>query len=146
MAEFAKLRLQEEQQLKQAGNANWKQEAEGRFLARLTKLSQELRLDKENEIKRQHEINIEDGNKVVDDVFEFLKDLQTPKLKPKNPRNTPSFRVSKMISYLEEKSRSLKHIPSKLLSRPTTHYDSTTKLWTVTQTETQTTDHSSNRC
>lgn len=124
MAEFAKLRLQDEQRLKQAGNANWKQEAETIFLSRLAKLSQELRLDKENEIKR---INEED-NKIVDDVFDFLENLQTPKLKPKNPRNTPSFRVSKMISYLEAKSRSLKHIPSKLLSRPTTHYDSTTKL------------------
>lgn len=128
MAEFAKLRQQEEQQLKNAGNANWKQEAETRFLARLTKLSQELRLDRENEIKRQHIINIEEQNKVVDDVFEFLTDLQTPKVKPKNPRNTPSFKVSKMISFLEEKSRNIKHIPSKLLSRSTTRYDSTTRL------------------
>lgn len=128
MAEFAKLRLQEERQLKQAGNANWKQEAENRFIARLAALSQELRIDRENEVKRQYNINIEEQNKVVDDVFDFLTDLQTPKLKPKNPRNTPNFRVSKMITYLEEKSRNIKHIPSKLLSRSTTRYDSTSRL------------------
>lgn len=125
MIEFAKLRVQEEQQLKKGGHDNWKEEAENRFFARLTKLNQELKLDKENEIKRQHRINIEEQNKVVDDVFGFLTELQTPKMKPKNPRHTPSFRVSKMISYLEEKSRNLKHIPSKLLSRPVTSYDST---------------------
>ena len=128
MVEFAMLRVQEEQQLKKGGHEDWKEEAEGRFLARLEKLNHELKLDKENEIQRQHNINIEDQNKVVDDVFEFLKGFQTPNMKPKNPRNTPSFRVSKMISYLEEKSRSLKHIPSKLLSRPVTRYDSNTKL------------------
>lgn len=128
MVEFAMLRVQEEQQLKKAGNANWKGEAEDRFLARLAKLNQELKIDKENEIKRQHNINIEEQNKVVDDVFGFLTELQTPKMKPKSLRNSTSFRVSKMISYLEEKSRNIKHIPSKLLMRPVTRYDSNTKL------------------
>lgn len=125
MVEFAKLRLQEEQQLKRAGNEHWREEAESRFLTRLAKLSQELKLDKENEIKRQHIIDIEDQNKVVDDVFGFLSELQTPKMKPKNTTRRPSFKVSKMISFLEEKSRNLKHIPSKLLSRPVNNYDST---------------------
>lgn len=128
MVGFAKLRVQEEQQLKKAGVANWKQEAENRFLLRLTKLNQELKLDKENEIKRQHIINIEEQTKVVDDVFGFLADLQTPQMKPKNPRPAPSFRVSKMIVYLEEKSRNIKNIPSKLLARPVNQYDSSTKL------------------
>lgn len=127
MVEFRMLRAQEEKQLKQAGNIHWKEEAEGRFLARVAKLNEELQLDK-NEVVDSYNINIEDQNKVVDDVFKFLADLQTPKMKPKNPRNASSFRVSKMISYLEEKSRNLKHIPSKLLSRPVNHYDSNTKL------------------
>lgn len=128
MLEFAKIRVQEEQQLKRAGVANWKEEADIRFLARLATLNRELKLDKENEIKRQHKINIEEQNKVVDDVFGFLADLQTPKMKPKI-RHTPSIRVSKMITYLEEKSRNLRHIPSKLLSRPSNNYqDSTTRL------------------
>lgn len=128
MVELARLRMQEEQQLKHTGNADWKQEAENRFISRLANLNRELKLDRENEIRRQHNINIEEQNKVVDDVFGFLADLQTPQMKPKNSRHLPSFRVSKMISYLEEKSRNLKHIPSKLLSRPVSSYDSTTRL------------------
>lgn len=129
MIEFAKIRVQEEQQLKHAGVANWKEEAETRFLSRLSNLSRELKLDKENEMKQQHNVNIEEQNKVVDDVFGFLADLQTPKMKSKVPRHTPSIRVSKMITYLEEKSRNLRHVPSKLLSRATVNYqDSTTRL------------------
>ena len=129
MAEFAKIRNQEEQHLKRAGHINWKEEAEGRFFARLVKLNQELKLDKENELRRQHEINIEEQTKVVDDVFGFLAELgQTPKMTPKNPKREPTFRVSKMITYLERKSRNIKEIPLKLLSRPVNHYDSTTRL------------------
>ncbi|CRL00551.1 CLUMA_CG013811, isoform B [Clunio marinus] len=92
MVEFAKLRVQEEQQLKREGNKHWKEEAESRFLARLTNLNKELKLDRENEIRRQHNINIEEQTKVVDDVFGFLSELQTPKMQPKNPRHTPTVR------------------------------------------------------
>lgn len=128
MAEFAKLRVQEEQQLKRAGNANWKEEAENRYFTRIARLNQELKLEKDKETKRQHQINIDEQTKVVDDVFGFLTDLQTPKMQPKNPQRAPTFKVSKMISYLEDKSRNLKYIPSKLLSRPFNYYDSSTKL------------------
>lgn len=128
MVEFGKLRVQEEEQFKRAGNANWKQEAENRFITRLAQLNRELKVDRENEIIRQHKMTIEDGNKVVDDVFGFLTELQTPLMKPKNSRRSPSFKVSQMISYLEVKSRNVKHIPSKLLSRPVNNYDSTTRL------------------
>ena len=128
MVEFAKIRVQEEQQLKRAGIVNWKEEAEIRFISRLANLNRELKLDRENEIKRQHNINIEEQTKVVDDVFGFLADLQTPKPKTK-VRHSPSIRVSHMINYLEEKSRNLKHIPSKLLSRAAFNYqDSSTRL------------------
>lgn len=126
MIEFAQLRVKEEQQLKNSGDVHWKEKAENQFLQRLTNLNRQLKLDKENELKRQHIIDVEAQNKVVDEVFEFLSELaQTPKMPPKVKRNSPSFRVSKMISYLEDKSRSVKHIPSKLLSRPVNQYDST---------------------
>lgn len=128
MVEFGKLRVQEEQQLKREGHPNWKQEAENRFMARLTQLNRELKVDRENEVIRQHNIIVEEQSKVVDDVFGFLTELQTPLMKKKNPRHSPSFKVSKMISYLESKTRNVKHIPSKLLSRPTNHYDSSTRL------------------
>jgi len=52
----------------------------------------------------------------------------TPKMKPKNPRNSASDKVSRMITIMEAKSRNLKHVPSKLLSRPVNFYDSSTKL------------------
>lgn len=128
MLEFTKLRNQDEQQLKKAGNPNWKQEAENRFINRLANLNRELKLDRENEIRRQHNLNIEEQNRVVDDVFGFLTELQTPKPTPKNPRHMPSFKVSKLRNFLEEKSRNIKHIPSKLLSRPVNRYDSSTRL------------------
>lgn len=129
MAEFAKLRVQEEQQLKRAGNKNYKEEAELRFLTRLANLNRELKIDKEQELKKQYSVNIDEDNKVVDDVFGFLTELQTPKMKHKQKSiRSPSVRVSKMISYLEEKSRHLRKVPSKLLSRPVTYYDSSTRL------------------
>lgn len=128
MAQFAKLRLHEEQELKRAGNAKWKEVAEASFFSRLANLNRELKLDRENEIRRQHIINIEEQNRVVDDVFGFLADLQTPKMPPKVAKHKPSIKVSKMISYLEEKSRNLKNIPSKLLSSPVNNYNATTKL------------------
>lgn len=135
MVELAQLRVKEEQELKNAGHPTWKHEAEARFLSRLALLNQELKIDKEKQIQPQHinnNNNIEDEYKVIDELFDFLPEWQTPKMKPKaaTRRNVPpTFRVSRMISYLEAKSRNIKHIPSKLLSRPMNYYDnSTTRL------------------
>lgn len=123
--EFAQLRVKEEQQLKKAGDTQWKEKAEQKFLDRLMNLNRELKLEKEKE-KRQPGILDQDAHDTVNDAFLFLDDLaKTPKMKPKVDRSSPSFRVSKLISYLEDKSRSVKHIPSKLLSRPVNRYDST---------------------
>lgn len=127
MAELGKLRVKEEQELKKANHPRWKQEAELRFLTRLASLNKELQIDKERKSSQQHQMSIEDEDKLVDDVFSFLTELPTPVAKPR-ARYTPSYKVSKMISYLEAKSRNLKHIPSKLLSRPVNYYDSTTRL------------------
>lgn len=126
MIEFAQLRVKEEQQLKKLGDPQWKEKSEQQFLNRLTNLNQELKIEKEKETNRPH-VNDPDAQDMVDDVFKFLSELAqtTPKMKPKVARTSPSFKVSKLISYLEDKSRSVKHIPSKLLSRPVNQYDST---------------------
>jgi myosin-7 len=129
MIELARLRLQEEHELKSAGHPQWRQEAETRFLSRISALNRELKIDQQRKMQSQYSLSIEEEDKMVDDVFSFLTELQTPVMKPKTTtRHTPTFKVSKMISYLEARSRNLKHIPSKLLSRPVNYYDSTTRL------------------
>ena len=130
MSQLVQMRIQDEHELKKAGNKKWKEEAEERFFIRLGNLNRELKINTEEAAKKkQYSINIEEDKKIVDDVFGFLQEPTTPKA-PKKPMRTPTFKVSKMISYLEEKSRNLKHIPSKLLSRPVKYYDSSsnTKL------------------
>lgn len=127
MAELGQQRVREERELREAGHPKWKQEAEIRFLSRLAVLNKELQIDKERKIQNNKIIE-GDTEKYVDDVFSFLTELQTPIMKPKiitTQRHSPSYRVSKMISYLEAKSRNVKQIPSKLLSRPVNYYDST---------------------
>lgn len=130
MSQLVQMRIQDEQKLKKSGNNMWKEEAENLFFIRLANLNRELKIDNEEAAnKKQYFINIEEDKKVVDDVFGFLQDPTTPIAK-KKPVRAATFKVSKMISYLEEKSRNLKYIPSKLLSRPVQYYDSSsnTKL------------------
>lgn len=131
MVELAKLRLKEEQELKSSGHPTWKQEAELRFLTRLAELHRQLKIDKEKKFNHNQQNSIEDN--VIDELFDFLPEWQTPKMKPKAAARSvkaPTFKVSRMISFLEAKSRDIKHIPSKLLSRPMNYYNdnSTTRL------------------
>lgn len=129
MIELVKLRMREENELKSSGNPRWRHEAEIRFMSRLAALNKELNIDSDGKMHNQNALTNEEEDKVVDDVFSFLTELQTPVMKPKTTvRYTPSYKVSKMISYLEAKSRNFKHIPSKLLSRPVNYYDSSTRL------------------
>jgi myosin-7 len=134
MAQLAKLRVKEEQELKKSGHANWEQEAEKRYFTRVAALNRELKIEKVEEqkiIPQNNSNNLEEDYEVVDKLFDFLTELQTPQMKPKyaaRQKPQPTFRVSRMISYLEAKSRNLKHIPSKLLSRPVNYYDSSTRL------------------
>jgi myosin-7 len=131
LVELAQMKMREEQELKAAGRKQWKQEAEIRYLTRLAALNRELKLDNERKTYKDQTSVVDDDAKVVDDVFSFLTELaQTPKMSRAvtTQRHTPSFKVSKMISYLESKSRNVKPIPTKLLSRPVNYYDSTTRL------------------
>lgn len=126
IAELAQIRIQEEQELKSAGHPAWKQEAEKRYFARLAVLNKDSKIEQKKEI--HHQNSIEEQYKVIDELFDFLPEWQTPKMKPKAATRkvqTPTFRVSRMISYLEAKSRDIRHIPSKLLSRPNYYHDNT---------------------
>lgn len=133
MAELARLRVKEEQELRQSGHPTWKQEAEARYFVRLAAVNKELKIEDQKVIQNNqiNQSNVEEDYKVVDELFNFLTELQTPKMQPKSAarqKSQPTFRVSRMISYLEAKSRNIRHIPSKLLSRPVNYYDSSTRL------------------
>lgn len=128
MAELAMLRVKEENELRSSGYPSWKQEAEKRYLIRLAALNKDLKIEKEKVVPQN---NVEEDGKVVDELFNFLTELQTPQMKPKSQAHqkpSPTYRVSRMISYLEAKSRNLKYIPSKLLSRPVNYYEPSTRL------------------
>lgn len=131
MTELLNIRIQEERQLKKAGNPHWQEIAKSHFLNNVTILHRELNITKEQEESRKIQNSLEEDNQVVDDVFGFLQDIQglpkTPKMHNKSVRHS-SFNVSSMLNYFESKSRNIKKIPSKLLSRPTNQYGTTTRL------------------
>lgn len=125
MQELIMLRHQEEKEFRRAGNPNWEDDAKVNFMARFAELSREYVLEREqmtNERslaqQKRHYINIEEDNKVVDDVFEFLHYSTSPE----NETNRNSIGVSKMLLYFEEKSKLKKKVPTKLLSRPVNFY------------------------
>ncbi|KAL7044735.1 hypothetical protein ACKWTF_002035 [Chironomus riparius] len=91
MAELGRLRVQEEQELKKANHPRWKQEAEMRFLTRLSTLNKELKIETERKSNQQYQMSIEEEDKLVDDVFSFLTELPTPVAKPRTTY-TPSYK------------------------------------------------------
>ncbi|KAJ6646193.1 Myosin-VIIa, partial [Pseudolycoriella hygida] len=85
LQELIMLRKKEEKQFRQEGNPNWEDDAKVNFMARFAELSREF--DVRHQPKPEpidHSINIEENNKVIDDVFDFLKHTSTsPELLPK---------------------------------------------------------------
>lgn len=126
MNELLALKRREELQFKQSGNKRWREDAEHNYWMRVDELNQELALEAEMRkpvevIQPYQSIDVEENNKMLDDVFGFLNDSMSPEPVPKRK---PSFAVSKMLQYFEEKSRNKKIIPTKLLSRPVNYYES----------------------
>lgn len=122
--ELLVLRRNEEVQFKKSGNKRWQEDAEHNYRLRVDELNRELALEAEARkvaIKPQQPINVEEDNKIVDDVFGFLDGPMSPEPVPKRKA---SFAVSRMLQYFEEKSRNKKIIPTKLLSRPVNYYES----------------------
>jgi hypothetical protein len=95
----------------------------------VTELHHELEMEKEVERSTQQRtqqlqsINIEEHNKVVDDVFRFLQDSDQMSSPEQQPKVKTAFGVSKMLLYFEAKSRNKKHVPTKLLSAPVNSYE-----------------------
>lgn len=126
VAELILLRRKEEHDFKKAGNPQWREQAEANFASRLSNLHKELKIDKDvEEIPTKIEtanINIEEDSKIVEDVFGFLNELNSPPSSNRK-KEKPSFHVSKLLVYFEEKTKSIKRIPAKLLSRPVAYYE-----------------------
>lgn len=122
VTEFIILRRKEEQEFKKLGNPMWREQAEANFLSRMKELNKELNIDKEKP-RINTQISIEEESKIVEDVFGFLNELSSPPPVNRSNKQKPSFNVSKLLTYFEEKSRNIKKIPSKLLSRPVNYYD-----------------------
>lgn len=127
LQELIMLRKMEEKQFRLEGNPNWEDDAKVNFMARFAELSHEF--DVRHQPKPEpidHSINIEENNKVIDDVFDFLKHTSTsPELLPK-PKKLNG--VSKMISSFEQHYKIKKKVPSKLLSRPVNFYTYESRL------------------
>ncbi|XP_055591765.1 myosin-VIIa-like [Uranotaenia lowii] len=87
MNELLALKRREEIQFKQSGNKRWREDAEHNYRMRVDELNQEMALEAELRkaatVKPQPAINVEDDNKVVDDVFGFLDGPTSPEPKPK---------------------------------------------------------------
>lgn len=127
LQELIMLRKTEEKQFRQAGNPNWEDDAKVNFMARFADLSREFDVRQQPKPEPiDHSINIEENNKVIDDVFDFLKHTSTsPELLPK-PKKLNG--VSKMISSFEQHYKIKKKVPSKLLSRPVNFYTYESRL------------------
>jgi myosin VIIa len=129
MTELLVMRRTEEKEFKKAGHGKWMEMAEENYRARVTELHHELEMEKEVERSTQQRtqqlqsINIEEHNKVVDDVFRFLQDSDQMSSPEQQPKVKTAFGVSKMLLYFEAKSRNKKHVPTKLLSAPVNSYE-----------------------
>lgn len=121
MHEIRMLRSREEQELRHAGNAHWREIAEENYTKRVAALAREMQLEKEvahKPLTNGHQIYIEEDNKVVDDVFGFLPEPMSPEPQPKQQKTA----VSNLLLFFEKQTRRRKKVPKKLLSRPVTQY------------------------
>lgn len=117
LQELVILRRQEEIEFKRSGNTNWEDDAKINFMARFADLSRQYDTRQPAIIENRHQINIEEDNKVVDDVFGFLSMPEAEMVRPKQVNG-----IRNMISSFEAQSKVKKIVPSKLLSRPVKVY------------------------
>uniref|UniRef100_A0A1Q3FYL2 Putative myosin class v heavy chain n=1 Tax=Culex tarsalis TaxID=7177 RepID=A0A1Q3FYL2_CULTA len=86
MNELLAMKRTEEIQFKKSGNKRWREDAEHNYWLRFDELNRELALEAEAKkaaIKPQQPINVEEDNKIVDDVFGFLDGPMSPEPVPK---------------------------------------------------------------
>lgn len=131
--DLMQLRKQEEQQFKGSGIRTWYEDAERNYYARVQEVRTEIALESEEksraaivsaeEEQRRHDMNFQQENEVVDDLFKFLSETS-----PVPEQRNKGSGVSKMLLYFEDQSRNKKEVPSKLLSRPVNVYTYESRL------------------
>lgn len=126
LQELMVLRNHDEKELRKAGNPNWELDAKVIYMQRYAELSKEFDLHekiKPHQAINNHSINIEEDNKVVDDVFGFLPSSPEMEVRSKKMNG-----VSEMIVSFEAKSKVKKKVPTKLLSAPVNFYTYESRL------------------
>lgn len=126
-AALRNLRIREEDEFRLAGNENWQQDAQSNFVKRLAELDNEFAESNVTIQKAvaEHRINIEEDEKMVDVMFEFLPG--SPEMEVRSKQHIYNS-VSQMITSFEERSKMKKHVPSKLLSAPVNFYTYESRL------------------
>lgn len=135
LQEIIAQRQRDEQEFKRAGNPNWEEDAKVNFMARFAELSRRFdivddrRISGDNNDRKMdvaqtvHRLNAEEDNRVVDDVFGFLR--QTSDGSGGGSVGGGVNGVSEKIVLFEAESKIKKIIPRKLLSRPVQFYSYT---------------------
>lgn len=121
------LRMREEEEFRLAGNEYWEQDARDNYVKRLAELYDEF-LDTTVTIQKavaEHRINIEEDEKMVEGLFEFLP--RSPEMEVRSKQHLHNS-VSQMITSFEAKSKTKKIVPSKLLSAPVNFYTYESRL------------------
>lgn len=127
MTAIRALRVREEEEFRLAGNVQWREEAESNYVQRLADLDVEF-TESSVTIRKavaEHRINIEEDEKMVDFMFEFLPG--SPEMEVRSKKHIHNS-VSQMITSFEEKSKVKKFVPSKLLSAPVNFYTYESRL------------------
>ncbi|XP_035917611.1 myosin-VIIa-like isoform X1 [Anopheles stephensi] len=90
MNEIIAMQRTEELQFRKSGNARWREDAEHNYWLRVDELNREMAAQQPREaphklmaVLPQPTINVEEDNKIVDDVFGFLEGTTSPEPVPK---------------------------------------------------------------
>lgn len=125
LQELHVLRSYDEKEFHKAGNPNWELDAKVVYMQRYAELSKEFDLrENAKPTINNHIINIEEDNKVVDEVFRFLPP-SSPEMEVRSKKRNG---VSEMIVSFEAKSKIKKKVPTKLLSAPVNFYTYESRL------------------
>lgn len=132
LQELLAIRSREEKQFRAAGNANWEMDAKINYMQRYAELSgqydmrngEPARLLKTELEMNNHNINIEEDRKAVDEMFKFLPP-GSPEMEVRSKKLSG---VSQMITSFEAISRVKKKVPQKLLSAPVNFYTYESRL------------------
>lgn len=121
------LRTQEEEEYRRAGNKDWELDAQNNYTERFAELHREFAEHNVAALRAaaEHRINIEEDEKMVELMFDFLP--RSPEMEVRSKQHLYNS-VSQMITSFEEKSKVKKFVPTKLLSAPVNFYTYESRL------------------